>query len=265
MSRARVCPGSVKPPSIIGVANWPYPRWIAHRGGGRLAPENTLAAFRLGHACGYRMFECDVRLSADGVPFLLHDDVLERTTDGQGPAAARDWAALSQLDAGGWYSERYRGEPLASLQALMCFCHATGSALNVELKPAPGSEYETGRIVAETLSRGWRGLLPPLLSSFRAVALQGARAGGASLPRALLVEYPGPGCMDLALELGCVAMVAEHSRITPQFVERLHAAGLALLSYTVNDDAEAQRLLRLGLQGLITDRVDRFDPAVHAA
>jgi len=67
---------------------WPYPRWIAHRGAGKLAPENTLAAFRLGAAHGYRAFECDVKLSADGVPFLLHDATLERTTSGRGPAAA---------------------------------------------------------------------------------------------------------------------------------------------------------------------------------
>src|SRR5690606_33654791 len=67
------------------MTTWPYPLWIAHRGAGKLAPENTLAAFRLGAAYGYRAFECDVKLSADGVPFLLHDATLERTTDGQGP------------------------------------------------------------------------------------------------------------------------------------------------------------------------------------
>ena len=65
-------------------ADWPYPRWVAHRGAGKLAPENTLAAFRLGAAHGYRAFECDVKLSADGVPFLLHDATLDRTTSGQG-------------------------------------------------------------------------------------------------------------------------------------------------------------------------------------
>ena len=65
---------------------WPYPFWIAHRGAGKLAPENTLAAFRLGAQHGYQAFECDVKLSADGVPFLLHDAKLERTTCGQGLA-----------------------------------------------------------------------------------------------------------------------------------------------------------------------------------
>ena len=65
--------------------HWPYPLWIAHRGAGKLAPENTLAAFRLGAAHGYRAFECDVKLSADGVPFLLHDAELDRTSNGQRP------------------------------------------------------------------------------------------------------------------------------------------------------------------------------------
>ena len=60
---------------------WPYPRWVAHRGAGKLAPENTLAAFRLAAHHGYRMFECDVKLSADGVPFLMHDTTLQRTTN----------------------------------------------------------------------------------------------------------------------------------------------------------------------------------------
>ena len=239
---------------------WPYPLWIAHRGAGRLAPENTLAAFRLGHAYGYRMFECDVRLSADGLPFLLHDDDLERTTSGHGPAAALEWSALSQLDAGSWHSARFCAEPLASLSEVMRFCQAADCALNVELKPAPGSERETGLIVAEALVREWRGALPPLLSSFSSAALEGARTGAAWLPRALLVEHADTACVGAAQALGCVAMVVEHGQIEPQFAATVSAAGLVLLSYTVNDELEVLRLLGLGVQGLITDRVDGFKP-----
>ena len=246
------------------VVNWPYPRWIAHRGAGRLAPENTLAAFRLGHAHGYRMFECDVRLSADGVPFLLHDDLLERTSDGYGPAAALDWSALSKLDAGSWHSLAFRGEHLPSLEQVMHFCHEMHCALNVELKPAPGSEHETGRIVAETLAREWRGVLPPVLSSFQTAALAGARQAADFLPRAMLVERLEPGYLEVALDLGCAAMVVEHTLVTARLVEQLRPAGLALLAYTVNDDAATRRLLALGIQGLITDRVDHFDPVAEA-
>ena len=95
-----------------GAVSWPYPFWIAHRGAGKLAPENTLAAFALGHAHGYRMFECDARLSADGEVFLLHDDRLERTTDGCGEAVAQPWAALARLDAGAWHGPGHAGERL---------------------------------------------------------------------------------------------------------------------------------------------------------
>ena len=99
--------------------DWPYPRYVAHRGAGKLAPENTLAAMREGYAHGYRMVEFDVKLSADGVPFLLHDDTLDRTTDGAGPAGALPWSALATLDAGSWHSATYAGEPLPTLRWLL--------------------------------------------------------------------------------------------------------------------------------------------------
>src|SRR5659263_487313 len=98
--------------------HWPYPRWIAHRGAGKLAPENTLTAFRLGASHGYRMFECDVKLSADGVPFLLHDDTLDRTTNGKGVAGEQPWEVLSKLDAGSWHSPEFAGEPLPRLDSI---------------------------------------------------------------------------------------------------------------------------------------------------
>ncbi|MFM2068616.1 MAG: hypothetical protein RLZZ584_3525, partial [Pseudomonadota bacterium] len=90
-------------PALAGPAVWPWPRWVAHRGAGLLAPENTLAAFRLGAAHGFRAFECDVKLSADDEPFLLHDATLERTTSGRGRAGDLRWAQLAGLDAGSWH------------------------------------------------------------------------------------------------------------------------------------------------------------------
>ena len=96
-------------------AAFPWPHWIVHRGGGDAAPENTLAGMLLAAFAGAKMVEFDVRLSADGVPFLLHDDTLERTTDGHGPADALSWKVLSRLDAGAWFSPRFAEEPLFSL------------------------------------------------------------------------------------------------------------------------------------------------------
>jgi glycerophosphoryl diester phosphodiesterase len=126
----------------------PWPLWIAHRGAGKLAPENTLAAFRLGAQHGYAAFECDVKLSADGVPFLLHDATLDRTSNAKGVAGDKPWAELSRVDAGSWHSRAHAGEPIPTLDHIAAFCRASGHALNIEIKPTPGTGLRTGEVVA---------------------------------------------------------------------------------------------------------------------
>lgn len=242
--------------------HWPYPRWVAHRGAGKLAPENTLAAFRLGASHGYRMYECDAKLSADGVVFLLHDATLERTTNGAGVAGEQAWNALSQLDAGGWHSRAYAGEPLATLEALARHCQAQGHWLNIEIKPTPGTELATGRAVAEAAARLWAGDAErtPFLTSFQPDALKGARETAPQLPRGLLLDTLWDGWRDAAQSLGCVAVVFNHALWNTNTVAQARGAGLRTLAYTVNDEWAAQRLLDLGLDGIITDRVDLFPP-----
>jgi len=240
---------------------WPYPRWIAHRGAGTLAPENTLAAFRAGAAHGFRMFECDVKLSADGVPFLLHDDTLDRTTDGHGPAGDRPWRDLSALDAGRWHSGTHAGEPLPTLSTVARWCQANDALLNLEIKPSPGRAHATGLGVAREAWQLWEADgTPPLLTSFSVDALEGAQAGAPALPRGLLLDQLWPGWMQAARGLGCVAVVCRHDLWTPAGVADVHRCGMRCLAYTVNEAAQAQRLLEMGLDGLITDRVDLFDP-----
>jgi len=243
-------------------AAWPYPLWIAHRGAGKLAPENTLAAFRQGAAHGYRMFECDVKLSRDGVPFLLHDATLNRTTSGRGIGGEFDWHALSQLDAGSWHSRAHAGEPLPSLENIARYCLANQYLLNIEIKPTPGTERHTGEVVAQHAARLWSGAsVAPLLTSFSLEALEGAQSAASGLPRGLLLDAPHTGWIEAALRLGCVAIVCNHVLWDVSTVTQAHSAGLRCLSYTVNDAWAAQRLLDLGTDGIITDRVDLFSPA----
>ena len=246
-------------------AAWPYPRWIAHRGAGKLAPENTLAAFRLGAAHGYRGFECDVKLSAEGVPFLLHDATLERTTNGQGTAGDHPWDALSRLDAGSWHSRGYAGEPLPRLDAIAAYVLRNGFALNIEIKPTPGVERRTGEVVGAEVLRLWAAqpqALPPLFSSFQPESLAGARDTAPQVPRALLLDSLREGWLEEALALGCVAVVCNHKLLDAAVIGRIHAAGLRALCYTVNESADARRLEAAGIDGVITDAVDRFSPAV---
>lgn len=242
--------------------DWPYPRWIAHRGAGKLAPENTLAAFRLGASHGYRAFECDVKLSADGQPFLLHDAALERTTSGTGIAGDHPWHALSQLDAGSWHGRQFAGEPLPSLQAIAAFVLRNQFQLNIEIKPTPGAEALTGRVVAGHAARLWSGArVLPLLSSFRPDALAAAAEAAPGLPRALLLDTLWPGWEQVASSLGCVAIVTHHPLMDAELLALARRAGWRTMVYTVNEPEHAQRLLALGIDGLITDAVDRFSPA----
>jgi glycerophosphoryl diester phosphodiesterase len=251
--------------------DWPYPFWIAHRGAGTLAPENTLAAFRLGASNGYRMFECDVKLSADGIAFLLHDDTLDRTTsatpasEAQAVAGRHPWRHLVSLDAGSWHSPAFAGEPLPTLEAIAQFCIAYGYFLNIEIKPTIGTERHTGEVVAQQAARLWRNaVVPPLLTSFEIAALEGALAAQPELPRGLLIDaledQSWAQWLAHATRLQCQAIVCNHELWNAESVALAKAAGFRLLSYTVSETEEVQRLIDLGTDGVITDRVDHFHP-----
>jgi len=240
---------------------WPYPRWIAHRGAGKLAPENTLAAFTMGARYGYRMFECDVKLSGDAIPFLLHDSTLERTTNGAGQAGVLPWHELAQLDAGAWHSAAFIGEPLLRLDTLARHCIGNNLLLNIEIKPSPGLEALTGTAVANSAAALWAGVdIPPLLTSFQRASLEAAREAQPQLPRGLLLDQLTPDWLEAALSLQCVAVVCEQRLWDAATVLSARQAGLRLLSYTVNDERSVQRLSGLQIDGIITDTVNVFDP-----
>ena len=159
--------------------SWPYPLWVAHRGAGKLAPENTMAAFRLGAVHGYRMFECDAKLSADGVLFLMHDATLERTTNGHGTGGDLSMGEIAQLDAGSWHSRAFAGESLPTLEALARWCLANHFFLNVEIKPTPGQEEATGRATGELMNRIWpRDRIQPLFTLVQDRCAQGRTRHG---------------------------------------------------------------------------------------
>ncbi|MHA6844883.1 glycerophosphodiester phosphodiesterase [Ralstonia syzygii] len=241
---------------------WPYPRAIAHRGAGKLAPENTLAAFRHGASFGYRMFEFDVKLSGDGVAVLLHDATLERTTSGHGRIDALSFSQIAQLDAGSWHSPAFAGEPVPTLAAVARYLRANGFLANIEIKPVPGTEWRTGAAVALDASTLWAGAgVPPLLSSFSEEALAAARTTAPELPRALLLDTLPADWLDRLRALDCVALDANHRALTPEVIAVAHAAGFRVGCYTVNDVERARLLWGAGLDSLITDWVDRIAPS----
>ncbi len=153
------------------MSNWPYPRIVAHRGGGKLAPENTLAAIDVGARYGHTMIEFDAKLSKDGQIFLLHDDNLERTSNGWGVAGELAWDDLLKVDAGSWFSREFKGEPLPLLSQVAERCRRHGMMANIEIKPTTGLGPQTGKVVALAARDLWQGMTAPLLSSFEIDAL----------------------------------------------------------------------------------------------
>ncbi|KWI41265.1 glycerophosphoryl diester phosphodiesterase [Burkholderia ubonensis] len=242
--------------------DWPYPRVVAHRGGGTLAPENTLAALDEGARRGHAMVEFDAKLSADDVTFLLHDDTVDRTSDGHGPAARMRYAELGALDAGAWFDARFAGERMPTFEAAAARCVALGLMANVEIKPCPGRERETGRRVAADAAAYWRDAsVPPLLSSFSFDALQQARETAPELPRGMLYEaVPDDWYAQAVDALGCVSLHADHTRLDEPLVRAIKAAGLRILVYTVNDPERARELVRWGVDAVCTDRIDLIGP-----
>jgi glycerophosphoryl diester phosphodiesterase len=208
------------------------------------------------------MAECDVKLSADGVPFLLHDATLQRTTSGHGTAGSLAWSALAQLDAGSWHSRAHAGEPLPTLANLARWCLANDQRLDIEIKPTPGHEADTGRVVAAAAAQLWRhAAVPPLLTSFSVLALQAAAQAAPALPRGLLLDQHRDGWADDAQRLGCVAVICNHALWDAARVAQVHALGMRCLSYTVNDAWAAERLIALGTDGIVSDQVAQFSPA----
>ncbi len=247
---------------------WPYPKIVAHRGGGTLAPENTLAGLRAGLAYGFRAVEFDVMLSQDGIGVVMHDPDFGRTVWGQGQVAETSAAALAKMDAGRWFGPEFRGEPVPLFLEFVDYCKEQRIWMNIEIKPVPGFEEETGSWVALT-TRGRFGAeiaagdpaAMPLLSSFSAVALAAARDAVPELPRAWLLERIPADWEAQARALGAVAIHTNHKHLTPQLAQAVKAAGFGLFCYTVNEAGRAREILGWGVDGFCTDRIDLIGPS----
>ena len=236
---------------------WPYPALFAHRGGGRLAPENTLAGMVKAAEMGFSAVEFDVKLTQDNLAILMHDDTLERTTNGDGLVAHMSYAQLAGLDAGSWFGAEFAQIPIPTFGEVALYCRNHDLAANVEIKPCPGRERETGAQVAREAARWWQGqALQPLLSSFSFEALQAAHEAVPELPVGWLVETWPDDWEERLAEINCVSFHCDHHLLDAARVRLIKDAGYRVLAYTVNDVARASELLYWGVDGLFTDALD---------
>ena len=241
--------------------SWPYPRIIAHRGGGKLAPENTLAGMRKAKAFGFTGVEFDVMLTADATPILMHDQTLERTTSGSGAIAETAYRDMLTLDAGGWFSREHAGEPVPSFEQAARICIELGLWADIEIKPATGFEAQTGTATALAARELWRGApVQPLLCSFQPAALAAAKQAVPELPRGALTKVIPPDWEQWMEKLGCVSLHCDYRMLLPAQARAVREAGYWLLCYTVNDPEIARVLFDWGADAVITDRLDLIGP-----
>lgn len=251
--------GKLSNDSSSSFSQWPYPRLIAHRGGGRFAPENTLAAMRCGLDYGFDMAEFDVKLSQDNVLILLHDDDVKRTSNGEGLAAKMSYAELLELDMGQWHSAYFAGESIPSLASVARFAIENDIICNIEIKPCPGRDEETGRLVALAAEKLFKkAKVAPLLSSFSELALAAAYKAAPQLPRAFLCEEYDKQAESVLKNLDCVAVNLKQSNLTKKKIAKIHKDGYRVCAWTVNDYRRAKELLAWGCDALFTDELERI-------
>lgn len=235
-----------------------YPRIVGHRGAAALAPENTLAGFHKAAEVGAKMVELDAKLSADGIVICHHDDVLGRTSNGEGPVAQMHFAALRTLDAGAWFGAEFEGERIPTLAEALELIAGLGMGVNVEIKPCPGRERETAAATVKVVRDHWKSAAPFQFSSFKPTALEVALAEAPDLPRGYLTDDFKQGWLEDAMRLKSVSVNGNFRRYTKERIEAVHAAGMKALAYTVNEPVDAARLLADGMDILVTDCPDKL-------
>ena len=239
------------------ISNWPTV--IAHRGASAYAPENTLAAFVQAYQRGASWVEFDVKLSADGVLIVLHDDDLARTTNGSGLAVEHCFEDLCALDAGSWFSKAFAGEHIPSLEDVLYCLGQYGMGANIEIKPNPGQAEQTANALLDCLAQHWpENSPPPLVSSFEIQSLQIARERDQMLALGMLFNPWESTCCQQAEQLNCVSIHLKQKEVTAKRVKHIQSAGFKVMAYTVNDAPLAKRLWNMGVDTIFSDCPDRM-------
>jgi glycerophosphoryl diester phosphodiesterase len=241
-------------------------RVVGHRGAATYAPENTLASIRRARELGCRWVELDVKLSRDGIPILMHDEQLGRTTNGRGRVRDMTLDELRRLDAGSWKGAAFAGTPVPTLAEALGLLAELDMDVNIEIKPCPGREAETAVVACGEIARHWpAGRDAPLLSSFAPASLEAARDAAPELPRGYLVEAIPADWRQAVRRLDCVALHVGHRHNSDRALQAVAAEGLPILCYTVNDPARAQSLFALGITAVFSDCPDLIWPVANNA
>ena len=230
---------------------------IAHRGASGDFPANTLRAFAAAIVAGAAMCELDVQRTADGVLVVIHDDTLDRTTDGGGQVAGASFAALRRLDAGRWRAPQFAGERLPTLREVFELVRGR-CALNVELK-AEGIAGAVCELIREQQAEE-----TTLVSSFDWPAIAEVRRIAPAIRTGLLTARGAARAVATAAAMEVAALNPRHDLIDHELCTTAHRQGLKVYAWTVDDPAEIGRLIDAGVDGIMTNYPARLRALMEA-
>lgn len=224
----------------------------SHRGGGATAPENTLPAIRAALAAGFDYVEVDVALTADRQPVLMHDATVDRTTNGRGRVAALTLTEVRALDAGAWFDPEFAGTPVPTFTEFLDVLDASTQRAIIELKGMWDAEAVASAI-SEVDARGLESRIA--IASFDARTLALAESVSEVVPRLLILKHVPADVVSAAAEAGVRGVIVDHKAVLadPGLVDEVHAAGVRVVVYTLNSDAQWDEVTALGVDGIVTD------------
>lgn len=230
---------------------------IAHRGASAYAPENTMAAFKAAKALGSHCIEFDVMLSQDGVPFVFHDQSLKRIARIKGDFGETLTADVEKLDAGNWFSSRFKHEKIPTLKEVLLWMLDSNVQANIEIKPYPGTTEATTTAILQALNRYWpQDKDLPIVSSFDKDALLLLRSLSPEMPIGLLFDSWTPDWEKEAKKVNPYSIHYNWKALTKKRVETIKCKGYKLFAYTVNDSRRAKQLFSWGLDAVFSDYPD---------
>ncbi len=233
---------------------------IAHRGASSYAPENTHSAFKLAIEMKSEMIELDLLLSKDGVPVIIHDEDLSRTTGFEGNVSDYTLDELRKLETGSWFSDEFAGEPFPTLEEVLVYTKGK-IAVNIEIKHESVTDIAEGGIVDKALELVKKAGMQEevIFSSFDYRVMEHLNVLAPDMPKALLYEERQSGDLsplDLVQKYNVDAFNCSYRQLTDEWIEELNANNIPFFIYTVNDEELMRKIFQAGAKGIFSDKPD---------
>ncbi len=223
---------------------------IAHRGASQMAPENTLCALKKAAELGAKWVECDLQLTADGEVVIIHDETLDRTTNGKGEVKSTLYSVIQNLDAGSWFSPEFAGEKIPTLNEWLSTAMDLGLGVNLEIKVKPLESQRMAELLVESLKH-FSGSV--LISSFVHENLEAIRVLDSNVPLGFLCERWSSDYWSSVKKLNCVSVNLNYRYLNADVIAEIREQGLEILTYTVDDKSVAEKLFQQGVSAVFSN------------